>query len=132
MRVRLEPRATSPREILNELLSPFGLSAGDGPGGRILIVRNSHTNPGATETVARPTRSLRCTVVLLCPSAVFAQASIAGVVRDSSGGVLPRVTVEAASPALIEEVRTAVTDGGPASHRRSWRGTYAVTFALVD
>ena len=37
--------------------------------------------------------------------------SIAGVVRDTSGAVLPGVTVEAASPALIEKVRTVVTDG---------------------
>ena len=35
---------------------------------------------------------------------------IAGVVRDTTGAVLPGVTVEAASPALIEKVRTAVTD----------------------
>ena len=40
------------------------------------------------------------------------QASgIAGLVTDETGGVLPGVTVEAASPALIEQVRTAVTDG---------------------
>ena len=39
------------------------------------------------------------------------QASIAGVVRDTSGAVLPGVTVEAASPALIEKVRSVVTDG---------------------
>ena len=44
----------------------------------------------------------------------FAQASITGPVRDPSGAVLPGVTVEAASPALIEKVRTATTDGnGP-------------------
>ncbi len=47
----------------------------------------------------------------LLPSAALAQSSIAGVVRDASGAVLPGVTVEAASPALIEKVRTAVTDG---------------------
>src|SRR5688572_15706641 len=47
---------------------------------------------------------------LFLPAAVYAQASIAGVVRDASGGVLPGVTVEAASPALIEKVRTAVSD----------------------
>src|SRR5688500_17102569 len=40
-----------------------------------------------------------------------ASGSIAGVVRDASGAVLPGATVEAASPALIEKVRTAVTDG---------------------
>jgi hypothetical protein len=42
----------------------------------------------------------------LLPTAVFAQGAIGGVVRDTSGGVLPGVTVEAASPALIERVRT--------------------------
>jgi hypothetical protein len=36
--------------------------------------------------------------------------TIAGVVRDEGGGVLPGVTVEASSPALIEKVRSAVTD----------------------
>ena len=47
----------------------------------------------------------------LLSAAAFAQATIAGVVRDSSGAVLPGVTVEATSPALTEKVRTAVTDG---------------------
>ena len=41
--------------------------------------------------------------VLLLPSTAFAQASLAGVVRDTSGAVLPGVTVEAASPVLIEK-----------------------------
>ena len=41
--------------------------------------------------------------------AAWAQA-ISGVVKDSSGGVLPGVTVEAASPALIEKVRSTVTN----------------------
>ena len=49
--------------------------------------------------------------ILLLPSIVFAQATIAGVVRDASAAVLPGVTVEAASPALIEKVRTVTTDG---------------------
>ena len=52
---------------------------------------------------------------LLLPTAAWAQTSdngtIAGVVRDTSGAVLPGVTVEAASPALIEKVRSVVTDG---------------------
>ena len=64
-------------------------------------------------------------VSLICcflPGAASAQSQITGVVTDSSGAVLPGVTVEAASPALIEKVRTAVTDdrraicdSGPAS-----------------
>jgi hypothetical protein len=48
--------------------------------------------------------------LLLLPGIASAQSSITGLVRDSSGAVLPGVTVEAASPALIEKVRTAVTD----------------------
>src|SRR4026209_1811549 len=50
-------------------------------------------------------------VVVLFPTLASAQATIAGTVRDTSGSVLPGVTVEASSPALIEKVRTAVTDG---------------------
>ena len=48
--------------------------------------------------------------MLVLPAAAWAQAAIAGEVRDTSGGVLPGVTVEASSPALIEKVRTATTD----------------------
>ena len=44
------------------------------------------------------------------PAAASAQSQITGIVTDASGAVLPGVTVEAASPALIENVRTAVTD----------------------
>ena len=58
--------------------------------------------------------------LLSLSSVAWAQASITGVVKDSSGAVLPGVTVEASSPALIEKVRTAVTDDvGPLPHRRS-------------
>jgi hypothetical protein len=61
----------------------------------------------------------------------FAQGSITGVVRDSSGSVLPGVTVEASSPVLIEKVRTAVTDGNGVYRLLDLRaGTYVVTFAL--
>ena len=49
-------------------------------------------------------------VLVLLPSMTWAQASIAGVVRDQSGAVLPGATVEVSSPALIEKVRTAVSD----------------------
>ena len=70
-------------------------------------------------------------LVLLCPSAVFAQASIAGIVRDTSQGVLPGVTVEASSPALIEKVRTVVTDATGTYRIVDLRpGTYTVTFIL--
>src|SRR6185436_14122261 len=45
------------------------------------------------------------------PMAAFAQATLSGLVKDTSGAVLPGVTVEASSPVLIEKTRTAVTDG---------------------
>jgi hypothetical protein len=58
-------------------------------------------------------------------------ASIAGVVRDASGAVLPGVTVEASSPALIEKTRTAVTDTGGQYRIEQLRGgVYSVTFSL--
>src|SRR5688572_33357952 len=63
--------------------------------------------------------------------AQLTQASIAGVVRDASGAVLPGVTVEATSPVLIEKVRTVVTDGNGQYRLIDLRpGTYAVTFTL--
>ncbi len=66
------------------------------------------------------------------PAELSAQtSSIAGVVRDASGGVLPGVTVEVSSPALIEKVRTAITnDEGRYSIVSLRPGTYIVTFTL--
>jgi hypothetical protein len=50
--------------------------------------------------------------ILLLPTPALAQnAEIAGAVRDESGAVLPGVTVEASSPALIERTRVVLTDG---------------------
>jgi hypothetical protein len=70
--------------------------------------------------------------VILLPSAAYAQASIAGVARDASGAVLPGVTVEAASPALIEKVRSVVSDGSGQYRIVNLRpGTYSVTFTLT-
>ena len=70
-------------------------------------------------------------VLLLLPATVFAQASLTGTVRDASGGVLPGVTVEASSPALIEKVRSAVTDGTGQYRIVDLRpGTYTLTFTL--
>jgi hypothetical protein len=69
--------------------------------------------------------------VALVPIMAHAQASIAGVVRDASGAVLPGVTVEATSPVLIEKARTVVTDGSGQYRIIDLRpGTYAVTFTL--
>ena len=65
------------------------------------------------------------------PAAAWAQATIAGEVRDTSGGVLPGVAVEAASPALIEKVRTATTDSNGRYRIEDLRpGTYTVAFTL--
>ena len=75
---------------------------------------------------------LLCSLTLL-PVGASAQTSgtIAGLVTDSSGAVLPGVTVEAASPALIEQVRTVVTDGAGRYNLVDLRpGLYTVTFGL--
>jgi hypothetical protein len=71
-------------------------------------------------------------LLVLVPAAAFAQASITGVVKDASGAVLPGVTVEASSPALIEKTRSAVTDGTGQYRIVDLRaGTYSVTFTLT-
>ena len=65
------------------------------------------------------------------PVTALAQSAINGVVRDSSGAVLPGVTVEAASEALIERVRTAITDDQGLYRLLDLRpGTYTLTFSL--
>src|SRR6266536_1089760 len=70
--------------------------------------------------------------ICLLPTLVSAQAVITGVVRDTSGAVLPGVTVEASSPALIEKVRTAVSDGTGQYRIEDLRpGTYTATFTLT-
>ena len=69
------------------------------------------------------------TALLVFPVAARAQATIAGAVKDASGAVLPGVTVEAASPVLIEKTRSAVTDGtGQYRIINLLPGTYTVTF----
>ncbi len=75
-------------------------------------------------------------VVCLFSASAFAQSAstgaIAGVVRDTTGAVLPGVTVEAASPALIEKVRTAVSDDQGNYKVLDLRpGSYSVTFSLA-
>ena len=70
--------------------------------------------------------------MMTLPSMSHAQASIAGQVRDSSGAVLPGVTVEAASPALIEKTRSVTTDAAGQFRIVDLRpGTYGVTFTLA-
>jgi hypothetical protein len=65
------------------------------------------------------------------PDAALAQSAIAGVVRDSSGAVLPGVTVTASSPALIERSKAGVTDAAGQYRIVDLRpGTYDVAFEL--
>jgi len=77
----------------------------------------------------------KAVVILLAavglPSLAFAQGTLTGTVRDQSGGVLPGATVEASSPALIEKMRTAVTDTtGQYRITGLNPGTYVLTFKL--
>jgi hypothetical protein len=72
-------------------------------------------------------------VILLSPLVAFAQSNsnIGGVVKDTTGAVLPGVTVEAASPSLIEKARTVVTDSaGQYKIVNLVPGSYTVTFTL--
>ena len=78
--------------------------------------------------------SLLVAALLTLPVSLSAQelGSVAGVVKDSSGAVLPGVTVEVASPVMIEKVRTGVTDGsGQYRVINLPPGTYTVTFSLT-
>jgi hypothetical protein len=77
-------------------------------------------------------RLLVVSFALLVLALAAAQSAINGVVRDTSGAVLPGVTVEAASDVLIERVRTVVTDDQGAYRIVDLRpGTYALTFTLT-
>ncbi len=70
--------------------------------------------------------------LLAWPAAARAQSSIGGTVKDSSGGVLPGVTVEVSSPALIEGTKAATTDGGGTYRIVDLRpGMYTVKFTLT-
>ena len=74
------------------------------------------------------TRLAWVAMIALTPATAYAQATIAGVVKDTSGAVLPGVTVEASSPALIEKVRSVVTDDtGQFQIVNLVPGTYSVT-----
>ena len=77
-------------------------------------------------------RIIGVVTLVLIPSAAFAQGSIAGAVKDTSGALLPGVTVEVASPVLIEKTRSVVTDGSGLYQVVDLRpGTYVVTFTLA-
>ena len=79
---------------------------------------------------ARPLLLVVAAIVMMLPIPAAAQ-SVAGVVRDASGAVLPGVSIEAASPALIEKVRTAVSDGaGQYRLENLTPGIYKITYTL--
>src|ERR1700704_5681582 len=70
--------------------------------------------------------------LIVLPASVYAQATLAGVTKDSSGAMLPGVTIEVSSPALIEKTRSAVTDGtGQYRIVSLSAGLYNVTFTLT-
>src|SRR4051812_30208436 len=74
---------------------------------------------------------LAVAVLCLLPAAAHAQSVFTGVVKDTSGAVLPGVTVEASSPALIEKTRSVVTDENGAYRLVDLRpGVYTLTFTL--
>jgi hypothetical protein len=71
-------------------------------------------------------------LTLPCVSAAQVLGTVAGTVKDPSGAVLPGVTVEATSPALIEKVRTTITDGsGQYQIVNLPPGVYTITFSLT-
>ena len=75
---------------------------------------------------------LALSLLVLAPALVSAQSAISGLVRDTTGAVLPGVTVEAASPVLIEKTRSAVTDDQGRYTIVDLRpGTYTLTFTLT-
>src|SRR5215208_1459481 len=72
-----------------------------------------------------------CAAALIAPATAHAQVAIAGVVKDTTGAVMPGVTVEASSPALIEKVRSAISDTAGQYKIVDLRpGVYEVSFTL--
>ena len=83
-------------------------------------------------SIVRLLLAASCLIAAVSETRAQQASSIAGVVRDTSGGVLPGVTVEVSSPVLIEKVRAAATDGEGRFNIVDLRpGTYVVTFTLA-
>src|SRR5918993_3450292 len=77
------------------------------------------------------TSVLVCVLSILGQQIAWAQSGLVGTVKDTSGAVLPGVTVEAASDVLIEKVKSATTDGDGSYRISDLRpGTYVVTFTM--
>src|SRR5437879_1745326 len=104
-------------------------------------LRASLVRSGLSSYLGKPMKStgvvcLAVSCLMLLPAATWAQTqlsgSIAGVVKDTSGAVMPGVTIEAASPALIEKVRSVVSDAQGQYKIVDLRpGTYVVAFTLA-
>src|ERR1044071_8307529 len=102
------------------------------PGGPMSIGRTSHVGRWRTAITLAAAIVAALSVDVPPARAQGQTGTISGVVRDASGGVLPGVTVEASSPALIETSRSAVTDGQGAYSIIDLRpGPYTVTFSLA-
>jgi len=95
-------------------------------------VVGGHRRRGLPSPTLATMPAVAATLVCFCvavPATAFAQAAIAGTVKDTSGGVLPDVTVEATSPALIEKTRSATTDSsGQYRIENLTPGIYTVSF----
>src|SRR4051812_32610293 len=98
---------------------------------------NRQTSRGKDCGMAREyLRTLKAAILavglfVLLPSVAHAQSSFTGVVKDTSGAVLPGVTVEVASPVLIEKTRSVITDASGGYRLVDLRaGTYSISFAL--
>src|SRR6187455_1020238 len=86
----------------------------------------------AMAKLLRTSALVSVTFLLFLPAFAFAQSAITGIVRDTSGAVLPGVTVEATSDVLIEGARSVVTDSQGVYRIVDLRpGAYAVTFTLT-
>src|SRR5579871_6232506 len=100
---------------------------------RVLILRQLRTGGhGMARTNGRGiARAVVTLGLLLVPIAAHAQSTLTGVVKDVTGAVLPGVTVEAASPVLIEKTRSVITDGSGGYRIVDLRpGVYTLTFTL--
>src|SRR4051812_27122906 len=85
-----------------------------------------------SRAIALAAFAVLCYLSLGTPAWAQQASGIAGVVRDTSGLAMPGVTVEAASPALIEKVRSVVSDGEGRYTIVDLRpGTYTVTYSLT-
>jgi hypothetical protein len=98
-------------------------------------VKREEGNDVTTRRLRRVFYVTGISALLMCPAVASAQSAttggIAGTAKDATGAVLPGVTVEAASPALIEKVRSVVTDAQGNYKIVDLRpGTYSVTFTL--